>query len=161
MAGRDLWRSLIKQRHPEQVVQAHVQTAFEAGRLHNILDNLFQHSITHTVKKCFLMLCRTSCVAVCAHYLILALGTTDNSLALPSVHLPYRYLWTLTRPTIFPPVPSLLSSQLNSTSFLSLSSQQRCSAPFIILAALCWTLSSVSMSLSMDTASQQDCSDHS
>jgi len=33
------------------------------------LGNLFQHSITHTVKKHFLMF-RTSCDAVCAHYLL-------------------------------------------------------------------------------------------
>lgn len=40
---RDLWRSLIKQRRSEQVVQAHVQAAFEdlqGGRLHSLSGQL-------------------------------------------------------------------------------------------------------------------------
>lgn len=61
--GSDLWRSpgptfLLKQGHPEQVAQDHVQVAFEYSKQGDsmaFLGNPCQCSVIPTVKKCFVM----------------------------------------------------------------------------------------------------------
>lgn len=67
---------------------------------------------------------------------------TEKSLALFSWYAPSRYWYTLERSPL-----SLLFSILNSPSSCSLSSQEKCSSPFITFVAVCWTFSSMLMSL--------------
>jgi len=55
-------------------------------------------------------------------HLVLALGTTEKSLAPPFLHPSFSYLCTMTRSPL-----SLLLSRLNSPSSLSLSWQEKCS----------------------------------
>jgi len=62
------------------------------------LGDFCQPSVTLTVKKGFLMLRgNLLCFSLCQMTLVLSLGTTEKSLALSSVHLPFRYLYRLTR----------------------------------------------------------------
>jgi len=75
------------------------------------LGNLCQCSVT--AKKCFLMFRgNLLCLSLCPLPLVLSLGATEKSLALSSLHPPFRYLYTLLRHT----PPSLLFSRLNSPS---------------------------------------------
>ena len=61
--GKDLWRSsgptpLLRQGHLDPDAQDNVQTAFQyfqRWRLHTSLENLCQHLVNLTVKKCFLV----------------------------------------------------------------------------------------------------------
>ena len=102
MVGKDLWRSsgpvlLPKQGQLEPFAQDRVQTAFEylqGERLHNLFGNLLQCSVTLVVKKCFLMF-RGNLLWFCPLPFVLSLGTTEKSLALSSLHPPFRYLYTL------------------------------------------------------------------
>ena len=97
----------------------------------------------HT-KKCFFMfLWNLLCFSLCLLPLVLSLATTKTSLSPPSSHPPFRYSYRLIR---FP--LSLLFPRLNGPGFPSLSSQERCSSPLIILAPLSWTPSSISTSFS-------------
>lgn len=63
-------------------------------------------------------------------------------LAPSSLHPCIRCLYTWVRHSL-----CLLFSKLNRPSSLSFSSYHTCSSPFIIFMALCWSLSSMSMSL--------------
>ena len=74
-----------------------------------LLGNLFQGSVTLTVKKCFLMIRgNLLCFSLCPLPLILSLGTVEKSLALFSLYPPFRYLYTLIRSPL-----SYLLSRLN------------------------------------------------
>ena len=73
--------------------------------------------------------------------LIQSLDTTEKSLAPCSLHFTIRYLTVLIRSH-----PRLLFYRLNSHSSLSFFLCGRCSSPFMNSVALCWTLSSTSMS---------------
>jgi len=89
--GRDVLESstptpLLKQVHLMQATQNRVQVGFEylqRRRLHNLpLGSLFQCSVTHKVKKFFLMFRRN--FQFFSSYLlplVLLLGTTEKSLA--------------------------------------------------------------------------------
>ena len=72
----------------------------------------------------------------------LPLAITEKSLALCSLHLPFRYLYTLIISSL-----SHLFTSLNALKSLRLSSQERCSRSLIFLVALCCSLSRVMMSL--------------
>lgn len=98
------------------------------------LGTLCQSSVTLTGKKCFLM-CRGNllCSGLCPWPLVLPLGTTGKSQALSFSH----FLILL----------SFLCSRLDSPSSHSLSLHEKCSSPLFIRVALCWTHSSMSMSL--------------
>ena len=93
-------------------------------------------------KKCFLIFRgNIPCFSLCSLPLDLSLGTTEKSLALSSLHLPFSYLYMLTRsPWAFSPLGWTVTA-------LSPSSQERCSRPLIIFMALCGTLSNMFMSL--------------
>ena len=96
-----------------------------------------------TVKNCFLMFRRNlPCFSLWPLPLVLSLGITKNSLALSSLHLHFRYLYTWMRFTL---EPSLLQAK-----------QSLISQPFligemlqflIIFMAAHWTLSSSSISV--------------
>lgn len=94
----------------------------------------------HIVNKCFLMFRQNHCVYLCLLPLFLSLGNTENSLALCSLHFPFRYL-------VDEIALNLLFSRLNSPSSFSFPSQERYFSPLDILVALIWTLSSMSTSL--------------
>ena len=78
------------------------------------------------------------CFSLCPLTLVLSLGNTEKSLAPSPLHSATRYLYTQMR---FPPEPSLLQTEQLIFSY------KRCSRPLITFMALCWTLSSVCMSL--------------
>jgi len=84
------------------------------------------------------------CFTVCPLPFLPSWGTTEKSLALSSLHSPFRYLYTLRES------PQAFFS-LNSTSCPSFSSQENCSTPFIIFVALYWTFSSSSISLILES----------
>lgn len=98
--------------------------------------SLCQCSATHTALKCCWMFSGNL-----RWPLVLALATTEPCLTLPSSHPPSgicRHWWD--------PL-SLIFYRLSSPSFLSLYSQEGFSCPFTILMALCWTFSSMSLSV--------------
>ncbi|KAK4832342.1 hypothetical protein QYF61_021871 [Mycteria americana] len=105
--------------------------------------SLCQCSVTFVVQKCFLMFRgNLLCFRLCPLPLVLSPGTNARSLAPFSLHPPFKYLYILMRS-----IPGLLFSRLNNPRSLSLSAQERCSKPFIIIfMALYWTHSSMSMS---------------
>jgi len=112
-------------------------------RLHCLSGLPVQCLVTLTVQTCFLMFGgNLLCFILCLLTLVLSLGTTEKSLAASSLCSPFRYLYTLMRSH-----QSLLFSRFNSPSSLSLSLSERCSSALIIFVALCWTLSSMSLSL--------------
>jgi len=84
----------------------------------------------------------TSCVPVCAHCLLSWHWASLQRVSLHSLRTHpsgiYRHWWD--------PL-SLIFYRLSSPSFLSLSSQEGFSCPFTILMALCWTFSSMSLSV--------------
>lgn len=80
---------------------------------------------------------------------VTSLDTTEKSLSPSSLQPPFRNLYALVRSPL-----SLLFSKLNSPSFLSLFSQERCSDLLIIFMALCWTLPFVHVVLELDTLFQ-------
>lgn len=99
--GKHFWRPsgpnlLLKQKHPGQGAQAHIQVDFEdirGGDYTTSLDSVCQCSITCIVKKCFLMFRRILlCFSLCPMPLVLSLGTSENSVAPSSLHCPFRYL---------------------------------------------------------------------
>jgi len=60
------------------------------------LGNLCHCSVTRTVKMCFLMFRQNLlCFSLCLLPLILSLDITEKSPAPTSLHLPFRYLYTL------------------------------------------------------------------
>ena len=60
------------------------------------LDNLCQHLVTLTVRKCFLMFRgHLLCFCLCPLPLVLSLGTNAKSLAPSYPHPPFRYSYTL------------------------------------------------------------------
>jgi len=85
-AGRHLWRSscpnsLVSQGHLERVAQDYLQTVFgcisKEGDSTACMDNLYQSSVTLTVKKCFLMFRgNLQCFSLCPLALILSLSTS-------------------------------------------------------------------------------------
>jgi len=96
---RCLWRSscpaaLLSQGQLESVAQDHVQVAFnclQAWRLHLSGQSVPVLSHRHS-EKCFPAFRATLlCFSLCPLPLILALGTTGQSLAPSSLHLPFRY----------------------------------------------------------------------
>ena len=101
------------------------------------LGNLFQCSVTHRVKKFFLMFrWNFLCFILCPLLLVLSLGTTEESGPI---------LLTPTLQIFITSTFSLVFFRLNKPSSLSFSSQDRCYSP-LILVALHWTLSSSSSS---------------
>ena len=116
------------------------------------LGNLCQCSITFNIKTCYLVFRQNRlCSSLYPLPFVVALGTTEKSLSPSSLHFPFRYFYTLIRSMSCP-----LSSSPTSRTFPSLfwtvpalspSSQERCSSRFIIFMVLCWTLSSMSVSL--------------
>ena len=99
--GKDLWvhlaQTLLKSRHPQQGAQDHVQAASE-DLLAFSLVSVCQCSVTCTEQKCFLMFRgNILCSSLCPLLLVLALSTTEKSLAPSSSHLPFRNLYTLMR----------------------------------------------------------------
>ena len=101
--------------------------------------NLLQCSVTLREKKCFLMFRgNILCLSLCPVPLVLSLGSTRESLAPFSLHLPFRYWWD-------PPWDfSLLNSP---SSLISLPPHEKCFSPLITVVVALWTLSSMSMSL--------------
>lgn len=90
-------------------------------------------------KKCFLMhRGNLPCFNLCPLPPVLSLDTTENSLAPLSLHHPFRYSYR------WNPLLNLLFSRLNSRVSLSLSSNVKCSSPFIIFLTLHWTPFSMS-----------------
>jgi len=92
---RDLWvhlaQPLLKQDHPELGVQSHVQVAssdLQAGNSTVSMGNPYQCTIRIAQKH--IPICRWN--FLCPVPLVLTLGTTEKSLALTSLHLPFRYL---------------------------------------------------------------------
>lgn len=91
-AGRDFWahlvQHLLKQGHQEEGALHHAWVTFWDLQGDSVasLGNLCQCSITHTVK-CFLMF---ECPNVCLFHLVLALGTSENSMVWSSFHPPLR-----------------------------------------------------------------------
>lgn len=79
--------------------------------------------------------------SLCPLLPILSMDTTEKSLFLFSLRLPFRYFHT----SIGFPL-SLLSSWLNTKSSLSLSSYERYSSPIIIFVTLHWGFSSTFLS---------------
>lgn len=80
------------------------------------------------------------CFILCLLPLFLAFNTTKKSLVPSSLHLSFRYFYTLIRS-----LWSLLFSRLNSPRSLSFSSKEL--SPFITFMAFFWTLASMSMLL--------------
>jgi len=128
---RDLWRSsgptsFLKQGHLVQVSQDHDQTAFvylhECSISTTSLDNLWQCSVALRVNVQRKPPAFLSVPLACPWEPL-------KSLALSSLHLPFKYLWTLMRFPIGTP-------RLNNPSSLSLSLQEGCSSPFIVFVAL-------------------------
>lgn len=71
------------------------------------LGNLCQSSSTHTAQNCFLVFRRNLlCASLCPLPPVLAMGTTEQSLAPVSLPFPFRYLWTLMRYLCASPSPS-------------------------------------------------------
>lgn len=140
----DLWKLSGPTPLPEQAAQAHLQVAFkylQGGDSTTSLGILCQHSVSHTAWKCCLVLTgRPLCSSFCPLPFVLALGTTQKSLVPSSLYLPFR--WVCIHCQV---PPHLLFSRLNSPSFLSLSSQERCSSPLFIFVVFHWTLSSMLM----------------
>jgi len=84
-------------------------------------------------KLCYLVFrCIFLYFGLCPLPLVLSVGTTERSLALSSLHFPFKHLQALIS---FP--QSLLFSSLNSPRCLSLSLYQRCSRPLVIFVTLC------------------------
>lgn len=103
--------------------------------------NLCQCSVTRVLKMCFLMFRGKLCSCLWSLPFDLALGNCEGSVVPPSLPPHLRFLCTLIRSL------SLLSSKLNSSSFLNLSTQEKFSNHFIIFVDLHWTLSSLSRPL--------------
>ena len=89
--SRSIWvhllQPLLQQGHPAQGAQSRIQVAF--GDLQErdstaSLGNLCQCSIACTAQKCFLVFRGNS--SLCALPVVLALGSTDNSLTPSSLH---------------------------------------------------------------------------
>lgn len=96
-----LAQALLQQGLLEQGVQVYVPAAsddLQGGDSPTSLGKLCECSVTCTVQKGFLML-RVSFQysSLCPLPLALVLGTTEESLALSSLHLHFSYLWALTR----------------------------------------------------------------
>ena len=91
------------------------------------------------------------CFNLCPYPLVLSLGTTEKSLALPSVLSPHQILIHIGEIPL-----SLLFSRLNHPSSLSFSLYERCSNPLMIFVALGWTCSSKSVSLELG---RKDCTE--
>ena len=146
--GRHLWRSSTpttcsEQGQQEQYAQGHVQLGFEYlqhGDSTNSRSNLFQCLTTLTSKK-FVLTFKWNFLYfnLCFSPLVLLLHIT-KSLTLSSLLAPIRHLYTLVRSCL-----SLLFSRLNSPSSLSLSWYIWCSELLIIIEALGWTCSSMSV----------------
>ena len=135
------WSSAICSQLP-RTVSRWLLCISKHGDFTTSLGNLHLCSFTLTLKMCLLMFrWNLLCFNWCPLPLLLPLGTTEKSLALPFLHHPFRHLYTLIRSTV-----SLLFSRLISPSSLSLSLQERCSCPLIIFVALHLTVSSMSMS---------------
>lgn len=135
-----LWKtsfptSVLRQGHPEQVVQDVIQADFEdlqEERLHNLSGQPVQVlGHLHSLKKNNSLMFRRSllCFILCLLPLVLSLHTTEMSLAVFFLHCHFKDLYTLVRSPL-----TLLFCRLNSHSFLSFSSQKRCSSPSISLA---------------------------
>lgn len=94
----EYFQTLLKQEHLQQAAQGHIQAAFEVLQGDPIisLGNLWKCSITCTAQNCFLMV-RGSllCSSLCPVPLVLALSTSDKSLALSALHPPFRQLYSL------------------------------------------------------------------
>ena len=95
--GKDLWRSLgptllLKMGDPEPIVpmiMSRLLLRISRGETPQSPGSLCQPSITHTVKKCFLILRQNLlCTYVCLIPLVLALGTTKKSWLHPFSILP-------------------------------------------------------------------------
>jgi len=107
------------------------------------LGNLCHCSVTCAVMESFLVFrWNQLCSSLSPLSLVLTRGTMVKSMDPPSLHPPFRSLYTLLRFSL-----SLIFSRLNNLSFLSLFSQERCSSLLNILVALTWTFSSISRSL--------------
>lgn len=77
------------------------------------LGSLCQLPVTHTAQRCFLMLRWNLLFFMLCHLsLVLALSTTGRSLSLPSLHPPFKYLYTLLKCLL-----SLLVSRLSTASY--------------------------------------------
>lgn len=107
------------------------------------VGNLFQCSASLTEKKkCFLVFSQTLlCFSLCLSPLVLSLGMTEKNLAL----VPFAHFLQLVK-YIDEIILSLLLSRPNSSSSLSLTFIGEM-LKFTFLGALCWTLSSMSISL--------------
>ena len=87
---------LLQQGHPELVprtTSGELLKISEDGDYTTSLGSLCQCSVTCTVWKYFLM-CRGNlvCSSLCTLFLILALGTDEQYLALSSLRSPFSYL---------------------------------------------------------------------
>lgn len=141
--GKDLllWRSsgstpFYKQGHLEPLARVYVQIAAEEA---DSTNSTAQHS---TAQQCFLVFkWKLLCSSMCPLPLVLTLSITAKSLTPFSLHPSlgiYRHWWD--------PL-SLIFYRLSIPSSLSLSWQEGYSCPFIILMALCWTLSNMFLSV--------------
>ena len=90
--SRGLWvhvvQLLLKERHPEQSVQGCFQVQGECSTAS--LGNIGQCSAIHVTQKCFLMFrWNLPCFTLCQ--LLLAIDTSEKSLASSSLHPPFTY----------------------------------------------------------------------
>lgn len=90
---------LLQQGHPQQGAQHHLQEASEdlqEGDSTTSLGSLCHCSITCTAQKgCLVFMGNLLCSSLCPLPLVLSLGTTQKTLALSSLHSPFRYLYIL------------------------------------------------------------------
>lgn len=107
------------------------------------LGNLCQCSVALRSKKVFPDVeGNLLCFSLGPLTLVLPHGTTETILAPSSFHSPFCFLCTHCKIPL-----SFFFSNLNTHSFLCLSLLERYYSPHIIFLALCWTLSSMAMSL--------------
>lgn len=105
------------------------------------LGNLLQCSVTLPVMVCLLVFIQhLLCFSLCPLALVTSLGTTEKNLTPSSLHPLYRCLYILMTSFLKSSLPQAEQSQL-------LASPQRRDVPFIILVALCWTPSNMSVSV--------------
>lgn len=140
-----LSKPMLKQGHLEQAAETSVWVTSEdlQGDSTASLGSLCQYSSTRTMKKYFSVFrWNRLCSNLFPLPLLLSLGATEKSLALSSVRLPFRYLYTLIR---FPWGFSFLS--WTATSLPTFPHGREGPSPLIIQQFLCWNLSSIPMSV--------------
>lgn len=116
--GTDIWRppcpwsSKATQNWLPRTISKSLLRISKEGDHTTSLGNLCQYSVTYTALKCFLIFGRNFlCSSLCPLPLVLSLGTTEKSLALSSLHPPFRYLSKVIR-SPEPPLHHAEQSQL-------------------------------------------------